>query len=91
MANAFIAGDRPMRTFEKINMGKVVEPGPVRKLAMTRSSNENVNASSQPDSSALKINGILIFKNTVNGLAPRFMAASSKDLSSDKSLALTVI
>lgn len=80
-----------MRTLEKISIGKVVEPGPVRKLAMTKSSNENVKASSQPDSIALEIAGILILKNTVKGLAPRLRAASSKDLSNDKSLARTVI
>ncbi len=41
-------------------MGRVVEPGPETKLAMTRSSSESVKASSQPDSSAGAISGRVI-------------------------------
>ncbi|GHT89444.1 hypothetical protein FACS1894113_4600 [Alphaproteobacteria bacterium] len=48
VANAFIVGLTPILTFEKTIIGSVVEPGPVRKLAITRSSRDSVNAKSQP-------------------------------------------
>ena len=40
VANALISGATPSRTFEKINIGRVVDPGPETKLEMTKSSNE---------------------------------------------------
>jgi len=48
VASALISGDTPSLTFEKISMGNVVAPGPVVKLAITRSSKDNVKASSHP-------------------------------------------
>ena len=47
--SALISGVTPSLTFEKINTGKVVAPGPDTKLAITTSSNESVRASSQPE------------------------------------------
>ena len=45
---ALISGFTPSRTSEYIRIGSVAEPGPVVKLAITRSSSESVNASIQP-------------------------------------------
>lgn len=47
-ARALISGFTPIRTLEKTSIGSVVAPGPDTKLAITRSSSESVNASSQP-------------------------------------------
>lgn len=91
VAKAFIAGVTPTLTFENIKIGRVVDPGPVKKLAITKSSKDNVNAKSQPDKIDLARIGIFILKKTVNGFAPRFKAASSRDLSNDSKRALIVI
>ncbi|KZP90794.1 spermidine/putrescine ABC transporter permease [Enterobacter chengduensis] len=50
---AVISGLTPMRTLEKTSIGSVVAPGPETKLAITRSSSDSVNASSQPEINAL--------------------------------------
>ncbi|KZQ07273.1 putrescine ABC transporter permease PotI [Enterobacter roggenkampii] len=50
---AVISGLTPMRTLEKTSIGSVVAPGPETKLAITRSSSDRVNASSQPEINAL--------------------------------------
>ena len=55
VASALISGVTPKRTFERISTGKVLEPGPEVKLAMTTSSSDKVKASSQPASSAGQI------------------------------------
>ncbi len=52
VASALISGLTPMRTLAKTSIGKVVAPGPATKLAITRSSSDSVNASSQPEISA---------------------------------------
>ena len=49
VASAFISGLKPNRILEKINIGKVVDPGPVTKLAITKSSSDRQNAKSQPE------------------------------------------
>src|SRR6516164_11414297 len=64
-----------------MRIGKVVAPGPVVKLAITRSSRESVKASIQPDTSAGAINGSVMVKNVFHGGQPRFIAASSRLLS----------
>ncbi len=80
-ASALISGLTPMRTFEKITIGKVLEPGPETKLAITRSSSEMVKASSQPDTSAGAMIGSVMRKKILAGRAPRSIAASSSESS----------
>ncbi len=77
-----MSGLTPSRTFEKITTGSVLEPGPVTKLVITRSSQESVKASSQPARIAGRMIGSVIRKNTLAGRAPRSIAASSSDSSS---------
>ena len=48
VASALMSGLTPSRTLEKITIGSVEAPGPVTKLATTRSSSDSVKASSQP-------------------------------------------
>ena len=79
VANALMSGETPKRTLEKISIGSVVAPGPETKLAITRSSNDKVNDKSQPETIAGKIIGKVISHNTLSGLAPKSMAASSSD------------
>ena len=45
---AFTSGLKPNRTLEKTTMGSVLAPGPVVKLATTKSSNDIVKANNQP-------------------------------------------
>ena len=52
VASALTSGFTPRRTFEKITIGRVVEPGPYTNLAMTRSSTDWLTARSQPDTRA---------------------------------------
>ena len=47
-AKALIFGLTPRRTGEKTTIGNVVDPGSDTKLAITKSSNDKVKASSQP-------------------------------------------
>ncbi|MNV45813.1 hypothetical protein D3C71_1376210 [compost metagenome] len=72
----------PIRTEENTFIGRVVEFGPATKLAITTSSSESVNASSQPATSAGAMIGSVIWKNTLSRLAPRSIAASSSERSS---------
>ena len=67
VASALMSGLTPSRTFEKITIGSVLEPGPETKLVITRSSSESVNASSQPETSAGAMIGSVITKNTLTG------------------------
>src|SRR4249919_1543169 len=82
VASALIFGLSPRRTDENTFIGKVVDEGPLAKLATTRSSIDSVKASSQPETSAGMMIGNVIWKNTCTRLAPRSIAASSMDLSS---------
>ena len=66
------------------------EPGPDTKLAMTRSSRESVNASSQPATSAGISSGRVISINTRNGFPPRSCAASSRSWLTPASLDCTI-
>jgi len=50
--SAFISGETPSLTAEKILMGSVVAEGPEVNDAITRSSSDSVNASSQPETTA---------------------------------------
>ena len=86
VANALISGAIPKRTFEKINIGNVVAPGPDTKLAITRSSKDRVNESSHPEIMAGNIIGRVISQSTLIGFAPRSKAASSMDSSISVSL-----
>src|ERR1043166_10124210 len=61
-----------------MRIGKVVAPGPVVKLAITRSSSESVNASIQAAATAGQISGNVIARNVRPGGQPRSIAASSR-------------
>ncbi len=82
VARALICGLIPMRTLENTCIGKVVDPGPDTKLAITKSSKDRVKASNQPDIKAGAIIGKVTKKNTFQGGAPKSCAASSIDSSS---------
>ncbi len=45
---AFTSGLKPNRTLEKTTIGSVLAPGPVVKLATTKSSKDIVKANNQP-------------------------------------------
>ena len=68
---ALTSGLNPNLTLEKTTIGKVLAPGPVVKLATTRSSNESVNASNQPDNIAGNITGAVTFQKIIFGIVPR--------------------
>src|SRR5262245_41234257 len=68
-----------------MRIGSVVAPGPVVKLASTRSSSDSVKASTQPDTSAGAISGKVTVRNVRSGGQPRFIAASSRLVSKVKS------
>src|SRR5712692_6199024 len=61
-----------------MRIGSVVAPGPVVKLAITRSSNESVKASIQPAATAGQINGSVTVRKVLSGGQPRSIAASSR-------------
>ena len=67
VASALIFGETPIRTEENTTIGSVVAPGPETKLAITRSSSDRVNASSQPDTSAGVITGRVMTKKVFRG------------------------
>ena len=71
VASALMSGDTPSLTLEKMYIGSVLLPGPDTKLAMTRSSRDSVNASSQPATIAGAISGRVTSNTTRNGLPPR--------------------
>ena len=50
--SALISGLTPRRTAEKILIGRVVADGPEVKDAITKSSNDSVNAKSHPEMTA---------------------------------------
>ena len=81
VARAFNSGVTPVRTLENTKIGKVVAPGPAKKLAITTSSKDNANANNHPASNDGKIRGSDILNNTTEGYAPSTNAASSNDLS----------
>ncbi len=64
-----------------MRIGSVVAPGPVVKLAITRSSSDSVNARSQPEITAGAMIGSVTDLNASKGVQPRSSAASSSDLS----------
>ena len=63
-------------------MGSVVAPGPVLKLAMTRSSSDSVKARRNPARTDGAMSGSVTLKNVRSGGAPRSIAASSSERSS---------
>ena len=77
VANAFISGRNPSLIREKMRIGRVLDPGPVTKLAITRSSSESVKAKSQPDN-IRRQTGQGNRGEHFKGFAPRSEAASSK-------------
>ena len=68
-----------------MRIGNVVAPGPVVKLAITRSSSDRVKASIQPDASAGAINGSVTVRKVLSGGQPRSIAASSRLVSKVRS------
>src|SRR4051812_29834339 len=68
-----------------MRIGSVVAPGPVVKLAITRSSSDSVKASIQPDANAGAINGNVTVKKVLSGGQPRSIAASSRLVSKGRS------
>src|SRR5262245_6987324 len=64
-----------------MRIGSVVAPGPVVKLATTRSSSDKVKASIQPEASAGAMSGNVTVKKVFTGGQPRFIAASSSVVS----------
>ena len=89
LATALISGLTPRRTAENTSIGNVVEPGPDTKLASTRSSSDRAKDIMAPAASEGAIIGMVIRKNTFQGLAPKSMAASSIDRSSSRNRADT--
>src|SRR5690554_7438766 len=77
LAIALISGLTPIRTAEKISIGKVVEPGPETKLARTKSSKDKAKDIIAPAAKDGAIMGTVIRKNTFQGLAPKSIVASS--------------
>src|SRR5882724_1324249 len=75
---ALISGFTPSRTSEYIRIGSVAEPGPVVKLAITRSSSDSVNASKKPAAIDGRIKGSVTERNARKGSQPRSIAASSR-------------
>ena len=73
---AFISGVTPSLTIEYIFIGRVVDPGPEVKLAITRSSSDRVKDKSQPEITAGRIIGSVIRVNVLNGVPPKSSAAS---------------
>ena len=83
--SALISGLTPSLTDEKIFIGKVVAAGPEVNEAITRSSSESVKAKSQPEIIAGAMMGSVISRNASKAVAPRSIAASSKDISNVES------
>ena len=73
---ALISGVTPSLTIEYIFIGRVVDPGPEVKLAITRSSSDRVKDKSQPEITAGRIIGSVIRVNVLNGVHPKSSAAS---------------
>ena len=69
--SAFTSGLKPNLTFEKTTIGNVFAPGPVVKLATTKSSKERVNARSQPEIIEGNITGAVIFQKILLGTVPK--------------------
>ena len=61
-----------------MRIGSVVAPGPVTKLAITRSSSESAKASIQPEATAGQISGKVTVRNVRSGGQPRSIAASCR-------------
>ncbi len=68
----------------------MVAPGPVVKLAITRSSSDSVKASMKPASTAGRISGNVTVRKARNGGQPRSIAASSRLQSKDNSRDCTI-
>src|SRR6185437_5474478 len=64
VASTLISGLTPRRTLENTTMGRVLLPGPEVKLEITRSSQDRVKASSQPERMAGNMMGSVMTKNT---------------------------
>src|SRR5574337_1481529 len=62
-------------------MGSVVEPGPLVKKVIMKSSSDRVNASSAPDRTPGKMSGSVMRQKVTNSFAPKSIAASSTALS----------
>ena len=79
VAIALTSGFRPSRARENTTSGKVVDPGPDKKADRITSSSDTVKVSSQADRIDWPINGNVINANTLDGVQPKSMAASSSE------------
>ena len=68
-----------------MRIGSVVVPGPVVKLAITRSSSDSAKASIQAAAIAGATSGNVIYRKVRDGEAPRSAAASSRLVSKSDS------
>lgn len=68
--SALISGLTPSRIDDQILIGRVVADGPAVKLAITRSSSDSVNASSQPEITAGAMIGRVTSRKAENGEQP---------------------
>src|SRR5262249_61345667 len=73
-----------------MRIGSVVAPGPVVKLATTKSSSDSENASIQPAAIAGAISGSVTVRKVLNGGQPRSIAASSRLRSNSMSRESTI-
>ena len=77
VAVALTIGETPNRSDAKIRSGSVVVPAPETKNEVMKSSNENVNASNAPATTAGASRGSVTWRNVATGPAPRSNDASS--------------
>lgn len=76
--NALITGLMPVFKLENINIVIVVDPGPLKKLAIIKSSNDNANIKIQQYTIAGIITGRYILNNILVLPIPKSLAASSR-------------
>src|SRR5512146_729204 len=75
---ALMLGSMFFRTMPYTTIGRVDDPVPDTKEVITKSSNDMVNASSEPETIPGQRSGTVIFQKVVISSAPRVMAASSR-------------
>ena len=77
VANALMSGETPRRTFENINMGSVVAPGPDTKLAITKSSMDDLVIASFVSGPGATTLPMLIFSKVRLGVSPDINALAT--------------
>lgn len=84
-------GSSDSRSCWNICTGTVLTRAEDRKLAITTSSQDAMNAKIKPDSTPGRMRGNVMVMKVETGVAPKFSAASSNDLSTLVRLDLTMI